>query len=120
MLLWKCAWIYNSPPVLQGFPSTPRSAAQGGLLASADAAEAAKADELQRGLLDLSIAWGLVAVCCAHHFGHLAHAMGWHQYAHTPLMHALGTPAVSASLGAVALLGPGRKLLTSGVMSLVR
>ncbi len=104
----------------QGFPSQPRSAAEGGLLASADAAEAAKRQELQRGLLNLGVAWGLVAVCCAHHFGHVAHALGWHEYAHTPLMHALGTPAVSAGLGAVALLGPGRKLLASGIEALLR
>ena len=59
-------------------------------------------------------------VCCTHHFGHMAHAAGWHEYAHTPLVHALGAPPVSAVLGAVALLGPGRKLLASGVTSLVR
>jgi len=104
----------------QGFPAQPRTLADGGLLASANAAEEAKQQELKKGLLDLGIAWGLVAVCCAHHVGHFAHAMGWHEYAHTPLMHALGTPAVSATLGAIALLGPGRKLLTSGVASLWR
>lgn len=43
--------------LLQGFPSKPRSAADGGLLASADAAEAAKAEELKRGLLGLGFAW---------------------------------------------------------------
>lgn len=106
--------------LLQGFPSKPRSAGEGGLLASAEGAEAAKSEELRRGLLGLGFAWGLVAVCCAHHVGHAAHALGWHEYAHTPLMHALGSPGVSAALGAVALLGPGRKLLTSGVMALVR
>jgi hypothetical protein len=42
---------------LQGFPSKPRTASDGGLLASADAAEAAKAEELRRGLLSLSFAW---------------------------------------------------------------
>lgn len=42
---------------LQGFPSQPRTASDGGLLASADAAEASKAEELRRGLLSLSFAW---------------------------------------------------------------
>lgn len=63
---------------------------------------------------------GLVAVCCVHHAGHAAHALGWHEHAHTPLMALLGSPGVSAGLGAVALLGPGRKLLTSGVSALLR
>ena len=51
---------------LQGFSSKPRGQAEGGLLASADASEASKKAELQRGLLDLGIAWGLVAVRPAH------------------------------------------------------
>lgn len=60
----------------QGFPSKPRTAADGGLLASANAAEVEKKAELRRGLLDLGIAWGLVALCCTHHVGHFAHALG--------------------------------------------
>lgn len=64
-----CGW--------QGFPAQPRTLADGGLLASANAAEEAKQQELKKGLLDLGIAWGLVAVCCAHHVGHFAHAMGY-------------------------------------------
>ena len=63
---------------------------------------------------------GLVAVCCVHHAGHAAHALGWHEHAHTPLMALLGSPGVSAGLGAVALLGPGRRLLISGVTALLR
>ncbi len=60
----------------QGFPAQPRTLAEGGLLASAKLAEEAKQEELRKGLLDLGVAWGLVAVCCAHHVGHFAHAMG--------------------------------------------
>ncbi|KAK9803639.1 hypothetical protein WJX72_007735 [[Myrmecia] bisecta] len=43
-----------------------------------------------------------------------------HSVAHTPFMHSLGSPAVSAALGAFALLGPGRKLLVDGALSLYR
>ncbi len=32
---------------------------------------------------DLAFAWGLALVCCTHHLGHMLHAMGLHQFAHT-------------------------------------
>ena len=32
---------------------------------------------------DLAFAWGLALVCCTHHVGHLLHALGLHQFAHT-------------------------------------
>lgn len=57
-LIVSCLWApMIATCLLQGFPSKPRSAADGGLLASADAAEAAKAEELRRGLLGLGFAW---------------------------------------------------------------
>ena len=42
------------------------------------------------------------------------------QLAHSPLLHAMGSPVASAPLGALALLGPGRKILVDGVLALVR
>lgn len=105
---------------LQGFPSTPRALTEGGLLAAADTLNASKAAELRAGLLNLGLAWGLVALCCTHHVGHILHTAGFHEFAHTPFLHALGSPAASATLGALALLGPGRSILVNGVLSLIR
>ncbi len=42
------------------------------------------------------------------------------QLAHSPLLHAMGSPVASATLGTLALLGPGRKILVDGVLALVR
>lgn len=66
-------------------------------------------DEARRSLVDLAIAWLLVGACCAHHAGHLLHALGYHEVAHAPLLVALADPRVSGALGAFALLGPGRR-----------
>jgi Cu2+-exporting ATPase len=49
-----------------------------------------------------------VVLCCTHHFGHLMHALGYHQFAHGPFMELMDTPGVAAAFGAFALLGPGR------------
>ena len=40
--------------------------------------------------------------------------------AHGPLLTALANPAVSLTLGSVALLGPGRPLIRDGLTSLAR
>ena len=69
---------------------------------------------------DLAFAWALAAVCCTHHLGHVLHALGMHEHAHSAFMTALGDPWVSGLLGAAALLGPGRALLVDGALSLVR
>lgn len=45
---------------------------------------------------------------------------GWHGVAHGPLLSALANPAVSVTLGSVALLGPGRPLIRDGLESLLR
>ena len=66
-------------PTCKGFPSKPRAASEGGLLGAADASEADRAAELRAGVLNLSLAWGLVALCCTHHAGHALHAAGFHQ-----------------------------------------
>lgn len=39
----------------------------------------------------------------------MLHSLGYHQFAHTAFMEAMGNPAVSGALGAFALLGPGRR-----------
>ena len=64
---------------MQGFPSKPRATSEGGLLEAADASEADRAAELRAGVLNLGMAWGLVALCCTHHMGHALHAAGFHQ-----------------------------------------
>lgn len=92
---------------LQGFPSQLRSADHSEL--DSDEAEARRAEEARQSLINLFSAWALVILCCTHHFGHLMHMMGYHQFAHTPFMNFMGMPAVSGALGAFALLGPGRR-----------
>jgi Cu2+-exporting ATPase len=75
---------------------------------AADEAEQRREQAAAQSMVNLAVAWSLVLLCCTHHFGHLMHSMGYHQFAHGPLMDALGSPAVSGALGAFALLGPGR------------
>lgn len=43
-----------------------------------------------------------------------------HSYAHTALMEYIGNPIVSGVLGAAALIGPGRGLLSDGLMALTK
>lgn len=52
--------------------------------------------------------------------GHLLHALGLHEYAHTGFMSWLGTPVVGGIIGAAAILGPGRSLLMDGFLSFIR
>ena len=51
---------------------------------------------------------------------HTEHPYAAVQLAHAPLLHAMGSPVASAALGALALIGPGRKILVDGILSLVR
>lgn len=108
---------------LQGFPSKIRSPEQG-MLGDTETRQQAKQAELQKSILDLGIAWSLALVCCTHHLGHWLHSLGLHQFAHLPILNTMhqtfSNPAASAALGAVALLGPGRKLLVDGALSLAR
>jgi len=110
-----CAW--------QGFPSKIRDPEQG-LLGDTEKSQQAKQAELQKSILDLGIAWSLALICCTHHLGHWLHGLGLHQVAHLPVLNTMhqtfSNPAASAALGAVALLGPGRKLLVDGAFSLAR
>lgn len=64
--------------------------------------------EARASVINLGVAWALVALCCTHHAGHVLHAMGYHEVAHAPLLTLLADPRVSGALGAFALLGPGR------------
>ena len=52
--------------------------------------------------------------------GHWLHGLGMHSLAHTAAMDMLANPTVSAALGAFALLGPGRRLVIDGAVSLYR
>ncbi|KAL6749213.1 hypothetical protein V8C86DRAFT_1048190 [Haematococcus lacustris] len=111
----------------KGFPSQVREAAgeQDSLdpsVAGASAAgrkAAAREQEAQRSQRMLLMAWGLAAVSASHHAGHVLHLLGQHELAHAPLLVLLGTPLVSGLLGAAALLGPGRELISEGWRSLL-
>eukprot|EP00879_Flechtneria_rotunda_P030036 GHRR01032548.1.p1 GENE.GHRR01032548.1~~GHRR01032548.1.p1 ORF type:complete len:105 (-),score=13.95 GHRR01032548.1:222-536(-) len=92
---------------VQGFRSKLRAAEQSEL--DSDEAELRRAEEARTSLVNLAVAWGLVVLCCSHHFGHLLHMIGYHQFAHTSFMNLMNNPAVSGALGAFALLGPGRR-----------
>ena len=79
-----------------------------------DEAEAKREADARRSLINLGLAWSLVLLCCSHHFGHLLHMMGYHQFAHTPFMNFMSNPAVSGALGAFALFGPGQRCVWEG------
>ena len=104
---------------LQGFPARLRTAEEG-LAGDADAQDQRRRDALARSVADLAVAWSLAAICCFHHAGHLFHAMGLHSIAHSPALAALHSVPMSAGLGAFALLGPGRQVISDGAQSLVR
>lgn len=75
---------------------------------------------MQRATRDVVTAWILAIVCCSHHLGHMFHAVGLHSLAHSEVMGVLANPWVAGTLGAAALLGPGRALVTEGFQSLAR
>jgi len=102
----------------KGFPSRRREAGEEARLARQEAAERRRQEEEQRSLWDLAVAWGLVAVCCAHHAGHALHSAGMHSLAHGPAMQLLGEPRVNLAVAMAALLGPGRPVLTDGARAL--
>ena len=104
---------------IQGFPARVRPS-ESDLSDEAENADVRKAEELQRSLLNLGVAWGLALLCCTHHVGHWLHALGYHGLAHGSLMTAMGNPWISGALGAFALLGPGRTLVRDGAVSLYR
>jgi hypothetical protein len=79
-----CAKQPCNQNILQGFPSKLRAPEQSEL--DSDAAELKRAEEARASLINLAVAWGLVVLCCSHHFGHLLHMMGYHQFAHTQFM----------------------------------
>jgi hypothetical protein len=101
----------------QGFPAKLRTAEVSEL--ESDEAEAKREADARRSLINLAMAWSLVLLCCSHHFGHMLHMMGYHQFAHTPFMNFMSNPTVSGALGAFALFGPGRTLLVDGAKSLL-
>lgn len=50
----------------------------------------------RRSQRNLALAWALAGVCSMHHIGHMLHALGLHEYAHTGFMTALGAHEVRA------------------------
>ena len=93
---------------VQGFPSTIRHNHGNVMDGGEDIGIRTTFMEDQNSIVNLAVAWGLIAACCAHHAGHLQHSMGYHQYAHGSLMSAFGDPSIGGVLGAFALLFPGR------------
>lgn len=66
-----------------GFATTVRQF--GDALAATNQREALarqREESLRDTTVQLGVAWGLVAVCLAHHTGHLLHGLGFHQFAH--------------------------------------
>lgn len=61
----------------KGFPSSIRSSATSGPSAedALAAAEQRREAEARTSLVNLYVAWGLVAVCIPHHLGHLLHVL---------------------------------------------
>ena len=104
----------------KGFPSAARGDAEGDVNAAAQASDLARQRELARASVDLAVAWGLALVCCAHHAGHWLHAAGIHSMAHGPVAEALSKPLVAGILGAAALAGPGRPVLSDGAAALFK
>lgn len=80
--------------------------------------QAKEHDETRKVSRDLAIAWGLTAALGMHHAGHVLHAFGLHGLAESGVFHLLGSPVASGLLGAVTLLGPGRKILIDGFRGL--
>ncbi len=104
---------------LQGFPSRLRTEEEG-LAGDADKQNERRQEALSRSVADLAVAWSLAAICCFHHAGHLFHTMDLHSIAHSPVLAAMHSVPVSAGLGAFALLGPGRAVISDGAQSLYR
>ncbi|KAK9699700.1 hypothetical protein RND81_08G190200 [Saponaria officinalis] len=65
------------------------------------------------------IAWGLVALCCGSHAGHILHSLGIH-VAHGGMWDVLHNSYVKAGLALGALLGPGRDLLFDGLRAFMK
>lgn len=101
----------------KGFPAKLRTAEVSEL--ESDEAEAKREADARRSLINLGVAWSLVLLCCSHHFGHMLHMMGYHQFAHTPFMNLMSNPAVSGALGAFALFGPGRRCVGCSFVGVV-
>ncbi|KAI9012234.1 E1-E2 ATPase-domain-containing protein [Hyaloraphidium curvatum] len=100
----------------RGYPATVRKPDDDPFLAPAESSPEAD----RRNRRDLALAWLLAGTVGLHHAGHLLSALGFPSLAHSPLLHALGTPLVSGAVGLAALLGPGRTILLSGFRALRR
>mmetsp|Transcript_3270 Transcript_3270/g.4448 ORF Transcript_3270/g.4448 Transcript_3270/m.4448 type:complete len:728 (-) Transcript_3270:392-2575(-) len=104
----------------QGFPAEVRPS---GVEAAAKAAEEAKeqrALQVREAQVELYVAWALAGLCVTSHLGHHLHHLGLHQFAHGPVLSALGEPWVGTLVAGIALLGPGRGLLQEGWQALRR
>lgn len=96
----------------RGFPTTVRTPGDQSILFGLSAShQADRATALTRATYQVAGAWALALVCCSHHLHHLFHALGLHGIAHSEFFHVLGSPWVTGSLSAIALLGPGTMLV---------
>lgn len=78
----------------------------------------AKREERLRRIRDttwrLAVAWLLASACMVHHVAH------WLGAAVPAWMHVLGSTPVNATLSALALIGPGRSIVSEGLAALAR
>ncbi|KAL4434160.1 hypothetical protein ABPG75_000601 [Micractinium tetrahymenae] len=99
-----------------GYAATMRQ--QGGGSSASSKVVAAKREERLRRLREttrrLGVAWLLASACLLHHVTHWLGAAAPHW------LHVLASTPVHAAMSALALLGPGRTIITEGFQALAR
>ncbi|PSC75437.1 copper-transporting ATPase chloroplastic [Micractinium conductrix] len=99
-----------------GYAATMRQ--QGGGSSASGKVVQAKREERMRRLREttrrLGVAWLLASACLLHHVTH------WLGAAAPTWLHALASTPVHAAMSALALLGPGRAIITEGFQALAR
>ncbi len=70
--------------------------------------------KLREKAFQVAVAWGLASACMVHHFIH------WFGLSAPKFIHALGSTFGTATLSAIALLGPGRSIVVDGFKALLQ
>ena len=74
-------------------------------------------EEKEQTTKDLYLAWGLTIACLGTHVSHHLHQLGLHEYAHGEVLTNLANPWIGATIASLALLGPGRQILSDGFVA---
>ena len=74
-------------------------------------------EEKEQTTRDLYLAWGLTIACLGTHVSHHLHQLGLHEYAHGEVLTNLANPWIGATIASLALLGPGRQILSDGFVA---